>query len=312
MARPSPIAAIVGPTGSGKTELSLALAGRLPIEILVADSRQIYRGMDIGTAKPDTAARAAVPHHLIDLVMPGEPFSVAAWVAAARRLVPEIGARGRLPLLVGGSGLYVAALLDGYAFGAPPPPALRAQLQDELAAAGVGALADRLRAIDPSGAAHTDLRNPRRVERAIERAIARLDGEAPPSAAWPGAVAMLGISRPSEVLNRRIDERARWLLANGLLDEVRALLDAGHDPQRAPLTSHGYGEAARYLAGEWSLDEAVEVTARRTRQYAKRQRTWFRRDHRIAWLEAGDRAADDPSLVEAAERILRMLRGDET
>jgi tRNA dimethylallyltransferase len=312
MARPSPIAAIVGPTGSGKTELSLALAGRLPIEILVADSRQIYRGMDIGTAKPDTAARAAVPHHLIDLVMPGEPFSVAAWVAAARRLVPEIEARGRLPVLVGGSGLYVAALLDGYGFGAPPPPALRAQLQDELAAAGVRALAERLRAIDPSGAAHTDLRNPRRVERAIERAVAGVHGEAPPSAEWPGAVAMLGIRRPSEVLNRRIDERARWLFSNGLLAEVRALLDAGHDPRHAPLTSHGYGEAARYLAGESSLDEAVEVTARRTRQYAKRQRTWFRRDHRIAWLEAGDQAADGPALVEAAERILLTLGGSRT
>jgi tRNA dimethylallyltransferase len=114
------------------------------------------------------------------------------------------------------------------------------------------------------------------------------------------------------VLNRRIEERARWLFANGLLDEVRALLDAGHDPRRAPLTSHGYGEAARYLAGEWSLDEAIAVTARRTRQYAKRQRTWFRRDPRIAWLEAGDRAADDPSLVKAAERILRTLRGSGT
>ncbi|HET7082347.1 MAG TPA: tRNA (adenosine(37)-N6)-dimethylallyltransferase MiaA [Candidatus Limnocylindria bacterium] len=312
MARPSPIAAIVGPTGSGKTELALALAGRLAVEILVADSRQVYRGMDIGTAKPDAAARAAVPHHLIDLVMPGEPFSVAAWAAAARRLVPEIDARGRLPLLVGGSGLYLAALLDGYAFGAPPPPGLRGQLQDEMAAAGVGALADRLRSIDPSGAAHTDLRNPRRVERAIERAIAGRGGEGPPSVAWPGSVAVLGISRPNEVLNRRIDERARWLFANGLLDEVRALLGAGHDPRHAPLTSHGYGEAARYLAGEWSLDEAVEVTARRTRQYAKRQRTWFRRDHRVAWLEAGDGAADDPSLVEAAERILLTLRGSAT
>lgn len=312
MAGPSPIAAIVGPTGSGKTELSLALAGRFPIEILVADSRQVYRGMDIGTAKPDAAARAAVPHHLIDLVMPGEPFSVATWAAAARQLVPEIDARGRLPLLVGGSGLYVAAVLDGYAFDAPPRPALRAQLKDELTAAGVGALADRLRAIDPSGAARTDLRNPRRVERAIERAIAGRGVEAPPSAAWAGSVAMLGISRPIEVLNRRIDERARWLFANGLLDEVRALLDAGHDPGRAPLTSHGYGEAARYLAGEWSLDDAIAVTARRTRQYAKRQRTWFRRDQRIAWLEAGDRAADDPSLVEAAERLLRTLRRNET
>lgn len=309
MARPSPIAAVVGPTGSGKTELSLALAGRLPIEILVADSRQVYRGMDIGTAKPDIAAQAAVPHHLIDLVRPGEPFSVAAWAAAARRLVLEIDARGRLPLIVGGSGLYVTALLDGYEFGAPPRPALRAQLQDELTAAGVGALADRLRAIDPSGAARTDLRNPRRVERAIERAVAGRGGETPPSAPWAGPVAMLGISRPSEVLNRRIEERARWLFANGLLDEVRTLLDAGHDPRRAPLTSHGYGEAARYLAGDWSLDEAIAVTARRTRQYARRQRSWFRRDHRIAWLEAGDRPANDPSLVEAAEGILRALRG---
>ena len=308
MARSSPIAAIVGPTGTGKTELSLALAGRLPIEILVADSRQVYRGMDIGTAKPDDTARAVVPHHLIDLVMPGEPFSVAAWAAAARRLVPGIAARGRLPLVVGGSGLYVAALLDGYAFGAPPLPALRAQLRDELTAAGVGALVNRLRVIDPVGAERTDLRNPRRVERAIERAIAGRGGEAPPSAPWAGSVAMLGISRPIAVLHRRIDERARWLFANGLLDEVRALLDAGHDPRRAPLTSHGYGEAARYLAGECSLDEAVEVTARRTRQYAKRQRTWFRRDQRIAWLEADDRAADDPALVAAAERQLRALR----
>lgn len=312
MARPSPIAAIVGPTGTGKTELALTLAGRLPVEILVADSRQVYRGMDIGTAKPDPAARAVVPHHLIDLVTPGEPFSVADWAATARRLVPEIAGRGRLPLVVGGSGLYVAALLDGYAFGAPPRPALRAQLHDELTAGGVGALANRLRAIDPSGAARTDLRNPRRVERAIERAMAGRDGEAPAPAPWAGSVAMLGISRPIEVLNRRIDERARWLFANGLLEEVRALLDAGHDPRHAPLTSHGYGEAARYLAGEWSLDEAVEVTARRTRQYAKRQRTWFRRDQRIAWIEAGDRATDDPELVEAAERQLLPLRRAET
>ena len=312
MARSSPIAAIVGPTGTGKTELSLALAGRLPIEILVADSRQVYRGMDIGTAKPDAAARAVVPHHLIDLVMPGEPFSVAAWAAAARRRVPGIAARGRLPLVVGGSGLYVAALLDGFAFDAPPLPALRAQLRNELTAAGVGVLADRLRAIDPAAAERTDLRNPRRVERAIERATAGRGGEAPASAPWAGSIAMLGISRPSEVLHRRIDERARRLFANGLLDEVRALLAAGHDPRRAPLTSHGYGEAARYLAGECSLDEAVEVTARRTRQYAKRQGTWFRRDQRIAWLEADDRAADDPALVEAAERLLRTLRRSDT
>ena len=300
---------MVGPTGSGKTELSLALAGRFPAEILVADSRQVYRGMDIGTAKPDASARAAVPHHLLDLVDPGEPFSVAAWADAARRVLPEIATRGRLPLVVGGSGLYLAALLDGYAFGGPPLPKLREELRRELATAGVGALADRLRAVDPSAAARTDLRNPRRVERAIERALAAgADPIARPSAQrWTGPAVLIGIERPTGVLNRRIEERAAWLFAHGLLDEVRRLLEGGLDPTRAPLTGHGYGEAARYLMGEWSLEEAVAVTARRTRQYAKRQRTWFRRDPRIVWLAAGEGAGDDPALVGEAARLLEGL-----
>jgi tRNA dimethylallyltransferase len=309
-ARPSPpIAAIVGATGSGKTALSLALARRLSIEILVADSRQVIRGMKIGTAQPDAAARAEIPHHLLDLVDPGDPFSVADWVAHARRLLPEIAGRGRLPLLVGGSGLYVVALLDGYVFDSTPEPARRAELASELEAVGVGALAERLGRVDPAAAQRIDLRNPRRVTRALERSAAAGRGVAPPPVAqpWPGRVARIGISRPREVLNRRIDERARWLFANGLLEEVRGLLDAGHDPRRAPLTGHGYGEAARHLAGEWSLEEAVEVTARRTRQYAKRQGTWFGRDKRIVWLSAGDLPSDDPTLADEADRLLRAL-----
>ncbi len=308
-ARPSPpIAAILGPTGSGKTDLSLALARRLSIEILVADSRQVYRGMEIGTARPDAAARAAVPHHLLDLVAPNEPFSVADWAAEARRLLPQIAARGRLPLLVGGSGLYLAALLDGYTFGFAPESAQRAQLAQELAAVGVAALAQRLRGVDPAAALRIDLRNPRRVTRALERSLMAGGAAAPPTTQpWPGRVARLGISRPRDALHRRIDERARWLFANGLLEEVRALLDAGHDPRRAPLTGHGYGEAARHLAGEWSLEEAVQVTARRTRQYAKRQMTWFRRDKRIVWLPADDLLGDDPALADEADRLLRAL-----
>ena len=305
-----PIAAVVGPTGSGKTELALALAARFPIEILVADSRQVFRGMDIGTAKPDARARAAVPHHLIDLVAPGEPFNVAAWADEARRLVPEVRSRGRLPLVVGGSGLYLAALLDGYSFGPAPRPEHRTQLNAELATAGIAVLADRLRRVDPSTAGRIDLRNPRRVSRALERAVAS-DGHpatAPGARPWHGPVRLIGISRPTAVLNRRIDERARWLFANGLVEEVRGLLAAGHDPRRAPLTGHGYGEAARYLAGEWSLEEAVAVTARRTRQYAKRQRTWFRRDPRIVWLDAGDGPGDRPPLVAEAGRLLEELR----
>jgi tRNA dimethylallyltransferase len=306
-----PIAAIVGPTGSGKTELALALARRLPVEILVADSRQAYRGMDIGTAKPDAAARASVPHHLLDLVDPDQPFSVAAWVTLARRLVPEIAARGRLTLVVGGSGLHVDALLDGYAFELEPQPGPRAELAGELAVAGVAPLADRLRAVDPAAAGRIDLRNPRRVTRALERSAAAGGGAAPrPSTRpWPGRVARIGVGRPREVLYRRIDERAARLFANGLLDEVRTLLAVGHDPSRAPLTGHGYGEAARHLAGEWSLEEAVAVTARRTRQYAKRQSTWFGRDRRIVWLAAGDGAGDDPALVDEADRLLRALLG---
>ena len=260
--------------------------------------------MDIGTAKPDAEARKAVPHHLLDLVTPGEPFSVAAWADAARRLVPEVQARGRLPLVVGGGGLYLAALLDGYTFGPAPCPEQRAELNQELATAGVGALAARLAGIDPATAARTDLRNPRRVARALERAAGPAGEATPLTRPWSGPTMVLGIGRPTEVLNRRIDERAAWLFANGLVEEVRALLDAGHDPGKPPLTSHGYGEAARYLAGEWSLEEAVSVTARRTRQYAKRQRTWFRRDRRIVWLAAGDGPADDPGLVaEAATQL---------
>lgn len=302
------IAAIVGPTGSGKTELALALAARLPIEILVADSRQVFRGMDIGTAKPDASSRAAVPHHLIDLVAPDQPFSVAAWAREARRLVPEIGARGRLPLVVGGSGLYLAALLDGYAFGPAPRPEHRAQLNEELATAGIAVLADRLRTLDPASAGRIDMRNPRRVARALERSAAAEGRVAPPAGKpWSGPVRLIGISRPTEVLNRRIDQRAHWLFANGLVQEVRDLLAAGHDPRQPPLTGHGYGEAARYLAGEWPLEEAVAVTALRTRQYAKRQRTWFRRDPRIVWLEAGDRPGDDRALVAEAGRLLEEL-----
>ena len=310
MAGAPPIAGIVGPTGSGKSALALALARRVPVEILVADSRQVYRGMDVGTAKPDAAARAAVPHHLLDLVAPGERFSVAAWATAARCMVPEVAGRGRLPLVVGGSGLYVAALLDGYVFGAQPDPDQRARLNEELAALGVAALAARLHASDPEAASRIDLRNPRRVTRALER-TARVGIAARTLAQpWKGPIRLVGISRPTHVLNRRIDARARLLFENGLLDEVRRLLAAGHDPRRAPLTGHGYGEAARHLAGEWSLEEAMAVTATRTRQYAKRQRTWFRRDPRIAWLDAQDAPGDDPALVKAAVRLVTSPAGE--
>ncbi|HEX7197402.1 MAG TPA: tRNA (adenosine(37)-N6)-dimethylallyltransferase MiaA [Candidatus Limnocylindria bacterium] len=307
---PPPVIGIVGPTASGKTDLALALARRWPVEILVADSRQVYRGMDVGTAKPGTTALRAVPHHLLDLVDPDEPFSVAQWVERARDLLPDIAARGRIPMLVGGTGLYVAALLDGHDYASQPwSPEIRRRLADELDAQGVEPLAGRLRAADPAAAARIDLDNPRRVLRALERLEAGDGGGEPAAEPYAGRVALLGVSRPREVLYRRIDDRARWLFAHGLLDEVRELMHAGYRADLRPMTGHGYGEAVRHLAGEWSLEQAIDVTAQRTRQYAKRQLTWFRRDPRILWISAGDRPSDDSALVAEADRLLRAALG---
>jgi tRNA dimethylallyltransferase len=303
---PSPLIGVVGPTASGKTDLALALADRLAVEIVVADSRQVYRGMDVGTAKATPSDRRRVPHHLLDVVDPDEPFTVADWVERARTAVAEIAGRGRLPLLVGGTGLYVAALVDGHDYAAQPwSPEVRRRLTDELDAGGLEALVARLEAADPAAAAAIDLRNPRRVLRALERVEVGGGGATPRATPYAGRVALLGLDRSRDVLYRRIDRRAAWLFENGLLDEVRRLAEAGFGPTLHPMTGHGYAEAAAHLAGESTLEEAVAVTARRTRQYAKRQLTWFRRDPRLLWVPVGDRPADAPTIVERAERTLR-------
>jgi len=307
--RSPPIAALVGPTASGKTELALAMARTVPLEILIADSRQVYRGMNAATAKADATARAAVPHHLIDLATPDQAFSLADWLAAARRLIPEVAARERLALVVGGTGLYVSALLDGYQLDATPPsPHLRHTLAEELERVGIGSLASRLERIDPAAAARTDLHNPRRVVRALELAGSR-GGSSPVPATepWRGPLVIIGLRRPMIVLRRRIAERTAGFFANGLLDEVRGLLAAGYGPDLPPMSGHGYREAARHLAGGSDLDEAIADTVRRTRQYAKRQMTWFRRDPRVVWLDAGDGPADDPIIVELAVSLLSAL-----
>jgi tRNA dimethylallyltransferase len=303
----APIAAIVGPTASGKTELALAVARLVPVEILVADSRQVYRGMDLGTAKPDAIAQAAVPHHLINLVEPDVPFTVADWAEQARRIVPDVWARNRLPLVVGGTGLYLSALVDGYALEATSPaPALRRELAEELDTAGLAPLAARLRELDPEAASRTDLRNPRRVLRALERALAA-GGPAPEPqrAPWPGAVVLLGISRPRDLLDARIMARTRWMFENGLLDEVRLLQARGYGADLASMSGHGYREAVRLLAGEWGSEQAIGITARHTRQYAKRQMTWFRRDQRITWLEAEELPPEE--LAQQAAGALRRM-----
>jgi tRNA dimethylallyltransferase len=306
---PAPIAAIVGPTASGKTDLALALAARRPIEVLVADSRQVYRGMDVGTAKPDAATRAAVPHHLLDIADPAERFTVADWLRLARPLLPVVAAHGRLPLVVGGTGLYVFALLDGWTLGGLGSAAVRERLAAELEADGLVTLAERLAGIDPAAAARTDLRNPRRVLRALERHAKGTLGP-PLSEPYRGPVAVIGIKRPRSVLAARIAARARAMFDGGLLDEVQRLLAAGVPDDAAPLTGHGYREAREVVAGRMSIEQALELTIRHTRQYAKRQETWFRRDARIEWLDLGTGPADDPGVVaEVDARLDRLLGG---
>ena len=305
-----PLAALVGPTASGKTDLSLAMAERLNAEILVADSRQVFRGLDEGTAKVEAAARARIPHHLLDLVEPDQPFTVAQWAEQARAFVSQIAARGRLPFVVGGTGLYVSALVDGYDFAAQPwSPEVRERLADELEAEGLAVLAERLARLDPASAARTDLRNPRRVLRALERA--ELVGESAAgtvgAAPYAGRLALVGLSRPLAVLDRRINQRAEAMFAGGLLDETRLLLERGLDPSLPAMTGHGYAEAAAFLAGESTLEEAIATTARRVRRYARRQLSWFRRDKRIVWIDAGDRPADDPALVQRGSEIVTRL-----
>ncbi|HET6744584.1 MAG TPA: tRNA (adenosine(37)-N6)-dimethylallyltransferase MiaA, partial [Candidatus Limnocylindria bacterium] len=256
---------------------------------------------------PDTAALRAVPHHLLDLVEPDQPFTLADWLSHARAVVSEVWARGRLPLVVGGTGLYVSALIDGYELGAAAPSGeLRRALTAELEAEGLRPLAARLTELDPDGAARTDLRNPRRVLRALERAIT---GGAPAAAAtthpWTGPVALIGLHRPTAVLDARIRARAAWMFAHGLLDEVGELRNRGLGENLAPMTGHGYREAFMVLSGELTPERAMEVTALHTRQYAKRQMTWFRRDQRIEWLEVGEGSAAD--LAGAVVEQLRPL-----
>jgi tRNA dimethylallyltransferase len=213
-------------------------------------------------------------------------------------------------MLVGGTGLYVSALVDGFDFAAQPwSPDVRQRLVEELETEGLDELAARLEILDPASATRTDLRNPRRVLRALERA--ELAGERASynvrAEPWPGRLALLGLTRPLAVIDRRVGERAEAMFEGGLLDETQALLERGLDSALPALTGHGYAEAARHLAGEWSLEEAIAVTTRRVRRYTRRQLSWFRRDRRIVWLDAGDAPADDPALVRQGSDLLRRL-----
>ncbi len=299
--------ALVGPTATGKTEASLMLAEALDAEIVSVDSMLVYVGMDVGTAKPTPADRARVPHHLIDVAGPSEPFSVARFQALAAEALVDIRARGKATVLVGGSGLYFRAVVDRLRFPGTSPR-LRGLLDAEAVAMGTPALHRRLAAFDPEASARIEPGNTRRVVRALE--VAALTGRPFSSFAhaWDtyptAAVVAAGVDLPSDVLHHRIEARVEAMMP-GLVAETAALLERGESfgLWLTATQAIGYAEAAEVLGGRITEDRAVADTTRRTKALARRQRSWFRRDPRIRWFPGGAAGA-----VEAVDAILAYYR----
>ncbi|TMK37892.1 MAG: tRNA (adenosine(37)-N6)-dimethylallyltransferase MiaA [Actinobacteria bacterium] len=284
--------ALVGPTASGKSEAALAIAPRLGAEIVSVDSMLVYRGMDVGTAKPTAEQRAAVPHHLVDLAEPSERFTVARYQDLARSTVRSVAC----PLLVGGSGLYLRAVVDDLAF-PPEDPVVRASLEAEADDLGADALYRRLADMDPVAAARIEPGNVRRIIRALE--VTAISG-APFSSfasAWDrydaDRVRAAGVRVDREAHTMRIGERVFAMLRNGWLEEVRGLMDRGFGAWLTASQAIGYAELAEHLEGRLSLDEAAERTVKRTRELARRQMAWFLRDPRIRWFDAGAGGASE-------------------
>lgn len=280
---------IAGPTAVGKSALAFALARRAPGEIIVADSMQVYVGLDVGTGKPSLAEQAAVPHHLLDCRTPAESFSAGEFLRQAFRLAEEIRSRGRLPILVGGTGLYLRAFLRGGLAGTGGDPEIHARLMEEARALGRGALYARLVALDAASAARIQPGDLRRIVRALE--LWEMTGEAPSrlrpglwNAPRAGVAACVVLTRERAELYRLIDLRCRRMWAEGLLDETRRLLAMGSAATIRPLQALGYRQAAAFLTGRLSGEAALADMQRSTRNYAKRQLTWFRKEPGARWL----------------------------
>ena len=282
--------AVLGPTASGKSALALELARRLGGEIVSCDSQQVYVGMDVGTAKPTREERREIPHHLLDVVRPDEPFHAARWAALARAAVADVAARGRVPIVVGGTGLYFRALTVGFFEAPPPDAAIRARHREEAAALGVEALHARLAGIDPAAAAAIGARDLVRISRALEVweqtgvPITALRAEAAPPGDLQARV--LVFDPPLADLRLRIEARARQMFEAGFEDEVRALRAAGYGPALRPLQALGYQQVGALLDGACTREEALQATIAATVAYARRQRTWFKKEGAAARLEA--------------------------
>jgi tRNA dimethylallyltransferase len=286
---PLPVIAVVGPTAAGKSGLSLELAQTLGGEVVNADSMQLYRGMDIGTAKLAPGQRRGVPHHLLDIWEVTRTANVAEYQELARGAIADIHARGRLPVVVGGSGLYVRAVIDNLDFPGTDPR-LRDRLEHELAEVGTAPLHARLARLDPAAAAAILPGNGRRIVRALE--VLELSG-GPFSATMPGYesvydVVQIGLQVPRLQLDERIAARVADMWQAGFVAEVRGLAEAGLRDGRTASRALGYAQVLRFLAGEWPQEQAAAETTAATRRFARRQESWFRRDPRIVWLAAGE------------------------
>ncbi len=301
-----PLIALLGATAVGKTALSLQLAQLFDGEIVSADSRLIYRSMDIGTAKPTAAEQSLVPHHLVDLCMPDVPLTLAEYQRLAYAAIDDIHARGRVPFLVGGSSLYVRAVVEGLRIPeVPPNPQVRAELEAQLAAEGREALFRRLQELDPATAAVIDPLNPRRLLRALEIVLttgqskSELEGAQPP----PYAILQVGLMRPRAELYERIDQRVVAMVEHGLVAETEALLAAGYAPTLPAMTSLGYREIAAYLRGEMTLEQAIERIQIETHRFVRHQMTWFRKMPDVIWFDLSE-AESEEAVIATIARFL--------
>ncbi len=283
-----PLVVIAGPTGSGKSELALSLAERFNGEVLSCDSLQIYRYLDIGTAKLKPEARRGIPHHMLDVAEPDEQFSAGEFARRGRIALEEIAARGRLPIVAGGTGFYLRALVDGLFPGPARDDALRLRLA-EREKRRPGSLHRLLGRWDPGSAGKIHARDVQKLIRAVEVCLLTRRSLSEAFAAGRDSIQgfrilKVGVDPPREALYTKLDERCQWMFENGLVDEVRRVLLLGFSPEVKPLESHGYRQALQYLRGELSLKEAILYAQRNTRRYAKRQWTWFRREPGLEWF----------------------------
>jgi len=305
------VIAIVGPTAVGKSELALHLAQYFPLEIISADSRQVYRYMDIGTNKPTLAERASVPHHIIDVVDPGQDFNLAMYHRLAFEALSAIQKKDTLPLLVGGSGLYVWSLVEGWKIPeVPPDQKLRRQLEDRAEREDSQSLYRELQDIDPSAAERVNPRNVRRIIRALE--IYRATGQ-PPSQlqrkeAPAFSVLVIGLTQERSELYKRIDWRVDEMMKEGLVDEVEQLLKKGYSPSLPSMSGIGYKQIGQFLRGEMTLPEAVDKMKHETHRLARHQYAWFRlSDSRIRWFDVGE--TEGKASVVALNKIKGLIKG---